>query len=138
VAGLSLTDVAALAPFVTTLPSVAAATSATQVNVNTAPEMVLMSLHEDITPRIAAELAEYRIETPFEEAADFVTKLNTDYQFGLDQTEITTLTRMISVSSDYFLITSDAAIGRTTLRMYSLLARTGTDINVIRRGIGSY
>ena len=138
VAGFSLTDVAALAPFVTTLPLVAGATSATQVNVNTAPEMVLMSLHADITPRIAEELALFRADTPFEQAGDFVTKLNTDYQFGLTQTAITDLTRMISVSSDYFLITTDAAIGRTTLRMYSLLARTGTDINVVRRGIGSY
>lgn len=129
--GLKLTDVAALLPLVATLPQGAAATAGTQVNVNTAPEMVLMSLHEDITPRIAEELVEFRKDTPFEKAADFVAKLLADYKITLEP-------KLVTVSSDYFLITSDAAIGRTTLRMYSLLARTGNDINVVRRGIGSY
>lgn len=131
--GLSLTDVAALSPFVATLPRTATL-SATPVNVNTAPEMVLMSLHKDITPRIADELAAHRTDEPFEKAEDFVNKLKNDYSIdvtGFDN-------KRVSVSSDYFLITSDAAIGRTTLRMYSLLARTGTDINVVRRSIGSY
>ncbi|MDT8384603.1 MAG: type II secretion system minor pseudopilin GspK [Gammaproteobacteria bacterium] len=131
VAGFSLRDVAALAPLIATLPQAATATSGTTVNVNTAPELVLMSLHEDITARIAEELAQYRRATPFEKPEDFVTKLLSDYQITLDP-------KLVGVSSDYFLITSDAAIGRTSLRMYSLLARVGNDINVVRRGIGSY
>lgn len=131
VEGLSLTDVDALWSLVETLPRDAPATSGSQINVNTAPEMVLMSLHADITPRIAEELAEYRKDVPFEKAADFVSKLLSDHQITLDS-------KLVSVTSEYFLITSDAAIGRTTLRMYSLLARTGTDVNVVRRGIGSY
>jgi len=126
--GLTLTDVEALKLFVTTLPQGA---TATQVNVNTAPDMVLMSLHEDITPGIVDELVEFRIDTPFEKADEIVKKLKDDYEIVLDP-------KLVTVSSDYFLITSDAAIGRTTLRMYSLLARTGDDINVVRRGIGSY
>jgi general secretion pathway protein K len=124
IAGLSLADVDALLPLVTALPET------TQVNINTAPEMVLMSLNEDMTPRIAKELAEFRLDTPFEDVGSFVKKLKDDYDITLDS-------KLVSVSSEYFLLTSDAAIGRTTLRMYSLLARTGNGINVISRSIGT-
>lgn len=125
VAGLSLRDVAALLPLVTALPE------STRVNVNTAPEMVLLGLHKDMTPRIAKELAKYRIDTPFGNENDFVKKLKDDYN-------ITVNAQLVSVSSDYFLVTSDASIGRTALRMYSLLARKGNIITVVSRGIGSY
>lgn len=125
ITGVSLADVDALLPFVAALPE------PTQVNINTAPEMVLMSLNEDITPRIANELAEYRLDTPFEDAASFVKKLKDDYDITLDS-------KLVSVSSEYFLLTSDAAIGRTTLRMYSLLERKDNQTRVVSRGIGSY
>ncbi len=125
IAGLLLRDVSALLPLVTVLPA------STTINVNTAPEMVLLSLHDDITPRIAAELAAIRINTAFETADEFVKKLKDDYDITLDK-------KRISVSSDYFLVTSEAVIGRTTLRMYSLLERKGNGINVLSRGIGSY
>jgi len=131
IAGLSLADVAALLPLVATLPE-----SGTQVNVNTAPEMVLMSLNEDITPRIASELAEYRLDTPFEDVGSFVKKLKDDYDIGTTQHPFDST--LVSVSSEYFLVTSDAAIGRTTLRMYSLLVRKDDKIQVVMRGIGSY
>ncbi len=130
IAGLSLADVAALLPLVAALPE------GTQVNVNTAPEMVLMSLNEDITPRIATELAEYRLDTPFETADAFVKKLKDDYDIGTNENPFDS--KLVSVSSDYFLVTSDAAIGRTTLRMYSLLVRKNDKIQVVSRGIGSY
>ncbi|NOX91398.1 MAG: type II secretion system minor pseudopilin GspK [Gammaproteobacteria bacterium] len=126
VAGLSRRDVSALLPLVTALPK------STPINVNTAPEMVLLSLHEDITPRIAAELAAMRVGTAFETVDEFVKKLKDDYGITLDK-------KLVSVSSEYFLVTSDAAIGRTTLRMYSLLERKDNDtVRVMSRGIGSY
>ena len=126
VAGLSLADVSALLPLVTALPE------STQVNVNTAPEMVLMSLDKNITPNIAKELADYRLDMPFENVGDFLKKLKDDYKITtLDQ-------KLVTVSSDYFLVSSDAAIGRTRLRMYSLLARKSNGIVVVSRGIGSY
>ncbi len=125
VAGLTLRDVSALLPLVTALPE------STAINVNTAPEMVLLSLHEDITPRIAAELAAMRVNTAFETADEFVKKLKDDYDVTLDK-------KLISVSSRYFLVTSDATIGRTTVRMYSVLERKDNGVNVVSRGIGSY
>lgn len=125
VAGISLEQVNALLPLVATLPE------GTQVNVNTASDTVLMGLHKDITPRIAAELIEWRKDTPFEKVADFVKKLKDDYDITIDGT-------LINVSSNYFLVSSDAAIGRTHLRMYSLLARKGNNVEVVSRGIGTY
>jgi general secretion pathway protein K len=130
VMGLSLTDVSALLPLVTALPE-----SGVPVNVNTAPEMVLMSLHEDITTSIAAELVEFRKETPFEKAEDFVKKLEDDYGIKGDKKLDS---KLVSVSSDYFLVSGDATIGRTSLRMYSLLQRKPDGIRVLSRSLGAY
>ena len=132
VAGLSLADVAALQPYVATLPQAATATSATQVNVNTAPKMVLMSLDQNITAQIAEDLVVFRTATPFGNTADFVAEL-AHHQITFDPNRVSSL----SVTSDYFLITSNASIGRTTLAMYSLLERTGTGVVVISRSIGT-
>lgn len=123
--GLKLNEVNALLPLVATLPET------TRINVNTAPEIVLMSLHEDITPGIALELKELREEEPFEKTADFVKTLRDDHNIELDD-------KLIAVDSDYFLVTTNAAIGRTQLRMYSLLNRKGNKITTIRRGFGAY
>ena len=131
VAGVSLQDMAALLPFVSALPREDGAASATPLNVNTAPEMVLMSLHRDITPRIAAELNESRLDSPFENVTEFVNQLRNDY-------EITLAPALVTVSSHYFLVSSDASIGRTRIRMYSLLVRNNNGINVLSRGIGTY
>ena len=125
VAGLSLRDVSTLLPLVAALPV------NTVINVNTAPEMVLLGLHDDITPRIAAELAAIRVNTAFETTGEFVKKLKDDYDITLDP-------KLAGVSSEYFLVASDAVIGRTRLRMYSLLERKDNGINVVSRGIGSY
>lgn len=125
VLGFSLFEVKSLLDLVATLPE------ATKVNVNTAPEMVLMSLHKELTPSIVLELTEMREEEPFEKAADFVKILKDDYKIELDDA-------LIAVNSDYFLVTTNAAIGRTQLRMYSLLNRKDNKITTVRRGFGAY
>ena len=142
VAGLSLEDVAALKPYVTTLPQLNTATSATQVNVNTADAIVLMSLDENITPSIAHtltrqpditnELPGESAKTPFEKTSDFVDEL-AHHQITLDPKVVSSL----SVTSDYFLITSNASIGRTALDMYSLVERTANGVVVVSRSIGT-
>ena len=132
VAGLSLADVAALKPYVITLPQAATTTSATQVNVNTADAMVLMSLDQNITAQIAEDLVMFRTATPFENTADFVAEL-ANHQITFDPNRVSSL----SVTSDYFLITSNASIGRTALDMYSLVQRTATGVVVVSRSIGT-
>ena len=124
IAGFSPKAAVALSPLVTCLPEV------TKVNVNTAPEMVLMGLHENITPSIASELVEYRQDKPFEDANQFVKKLKDDYEIELDP-------QFIDVKTEYFLLSVNAAIGRTELRMYSLLARKGNKVSAIRRSLGT-
>jgi general secretion pathway protein K len=123
--GVSADAVAALLPFVSALPE------PTTINVNTAPELVLMSLDKDITPAIAETLVSLREQGPFEKVNDFVKKLHDDYDIDVDS-------NMVSVSSEYFLVSADAAIGRTQLHLYSLLARKGNKVTVVSRGIGTY
>jgi general secretion pathway protein K len=125
VAGVSAEGVAALLPLVTALPE------PTVINVNTAPEMVLMSLDKDITPAIAEDLVKLREQGPFEKVNDFVKKLHDDYDIDVNS-------KLVGVSSDYFLVSADAAIGRTQLHLYSLLARKGNKVTVVSRGIGTY
>lgn len=132
VAGFSLADVAALKRYVIALPQRNTATSATQVNVNTAEAMVLMSLDQNITAQIAEDLITFRTATPFEKTANFVDEL-AHLQITLDPKVVSSL----SVTSDYFLITSNASIGRTALDMYSLVERTATGVVVVSRSIGT-
>jgi general secretion pathway protein K len=113
-----------LPPLVTSLPEY------TKVNVNTAPAIVLMSLHKDITPRIAEELEQLRNDGAFEKVADFINKLKDDYEIELDP-------KYVDVQSKYFLASIDAAIGRTQLRLYSLLARKDGKVITIRRSLGA-
>ncbi len=120
--------VAALRNLVATLPPTAT------LNVNTAPPMVLMTLDQNITPQIASDLVQYRESQPFEQASEFIDKLRNDYQITLT----TPATSRVGVQSEYFLVTVIAAIGRTQLRMYSLLARIGGNITIIRRSIGTF
>ena len=123
--GMSPEDVSALLPFVSALPV------PTTVNINTASEAVLLSLHDDITAAIAGELVEFRKENVFKNKADFEKKLLDDHQITVDN-------KMFDVKSDYFLVSVDATIGRTQLRMYSLLERKNGKVATIRRSIGTY
>jgi len=125
VVGFDARSVAKLAPLLTALPEF------TKINVNTAPEMVLMSLHENITPQIAQELAELRKDNPFAKAEDFITYLKDHHGITIDD-------KHVDVKSDYFLVSSVAKIGRTEVELYSVLARKGNTVTTIQRSIGVY
>jgi general secretion pathway protein K len=114
-----------LIPLVSTLPI------PTTVNINTASETVLLSLHKDITTSIAGVLIEYRIENAFQNKADFKKKLLDDYQITVDN-------KLFDIKSDYFLVSVNATIGRTQLLMFSLLERRNDKVATIRRSIGTY
>lgn len=122
--GLTPKDVAALLPYVSALPD------PTTVNVNTASAEVLMSLNKGITPQIASELVAYRKDKPFTNKSDFKTKLKDDYKITVDD-------KLFDIKSDFFLVSVEAAIGRTRLHMYSLLQRKNDKVAVIRRSIGT-
>jgi general secretion pathway protein K len=125
VAGFDSNMVRALTPLVATLPE------ATKINVNTAPELVLMSLHQDITPQIAKELDELRKQEPFERVDDFVNRLKADHNITVDK-------KYLDVKSGYFLLDTVAKIGRTEVELYSVLQRKGNQVVTIQRSIGVY
>lgn len=118
-------DVDTLMPLVSALPV------PTTVNINTAPAEVLMGLHEDLTDSIANSLVEYREDNPFKSKTDFEKKLLDDYKITVDE-------KLYDIKSNYFLVSVDAAIGRTRLHMYSLLERRNDKVATIRRSIGTF
>lgn len=123
ISGFSLAEVNALLPLVSTLPE------PTPVNINTASQAVLMSLHEDISAAVAADLIEQREDEAFAKVEDAVKQLKDDYEITLDP-------KRISVGSDYFLLSIDATIGQTELRLYSVLRRKSGQLVTLRRSIG--
>ena len=118
-------DMGVLLPLVSTLPI------PTTVNINTASETVLLSLHQNMTTSITGGLIEFRKENTFENKADFAKKLLDDYQITVDN-------KLFDIKSDYFLVSVSAIIGRTQLHMYSLLERRDDKVATVRRSIGTY
>ena len=113
-------------PLVATLP-------ASKVNVNTAQDMVLMSLNAEITQQQANTLMGYRTDTPFDSAADFSKYMKDKLRINVDP-------GLVTVKSEYFLVKAVATIGRTKVELYSVLKRSATDntITTIQRSIGVY
>lgn len=123
VAGFSPEGVRVLRDLVTALPA------KTAVNVNTASEVVLMTLHQDITPSVAQAIAEYRTDTPFEKPEDFVDYMDKTHKIQLDA-------KGVAVESSYFAVTALAVIGRMEIELHSLLLRQGDKVSVLWRSIG--
>lgn len=116
-----------IAPFVTALPV------RTTINVNTAPPEVLASISDVIKKQTAADLVEERKEQPFERKDDF-TGSDALKQFKLRSDEISNL----NVSSQYFLLNSDARIGHSRARVQSLIVRDNRgQIRVLQRSQAS-
>lgn len=95
-----------LAPYVTALPS------GTRINVNTASDVVLASLSDDIDLRYAQSLAEERGESAF---------VDIDAVFG-GLVEPQMLQRIDGVS-EHFLLTATVTLGNAQLTMRSVLQR---------------
>ncbi len=128
VAGFSARAVAKLTPLVATLP---VASGPLKLNINTAPEMVLMSLDAKLTPSMAQQIEAYRKKTPFDSAADFVQYLKREFDVTVDP-------NLVDVKSEYFLVNALASIGRGNVQLYSLLKRSNNEITTLQRSIGVY
>lgn len=114
-----------LLPFVVSLPG------PTAVNINTASSAVLAGLHEDIDIQLAEELVSLRDNTPFESEQEFIEMLKSDYNIEMES-------GMVGVGSRYFMVTVKSVIGRTELRLYSLLQRNGNKVITLSRSLGTY
>ena len=85
--------------------------SRTLINVNTASEMVLAALSDDITLFDAQIITENRIGEPFDNVQELQSFIPQD------------ALAFVSVESEYFAVKSVVALGTTQFSMYSLLER---------------
>jgi len=128
VVGFSARAVAKLTPLIATLPI---ASGPIKLNVNTAPEVVLVGLDAKLTPQVAQQVVAYRRKTPFDSAADFSQYMKSEF-------DITVAPNLVDVKSEYFLVNALATIGRTNVQLYSLLKRSGNRVTTLQRSIGVY
>lgn len=114
-----------LQPYVCALPTGGVPTA---VNLNTAPPPVLMSLAAGISADTAEAVAQARAQRPFRSIAEFTQLLPAQPALAVP----TTLT------SSYFLLRTQVAIGSSHLTLYSLLYRAGGGVTLpIRRTFGT-
>lgn len=120
-AGFDLETFRVLAPYVTALPS------GTSINVNTASDVVLASLSDDIDLTTAAALIEERAGANF---------LDIDTTFR-DRVAPEMLQAIDGVSQ-YFLLTGSVTLGTYQLTMYSVLERDNSGLTrAIFRSLGA-
>jgi general secretion pathway protein K len=106
--GFDAKTVAVLLPYVTVLP-----VATNDINVNTAPPVVLAALVPGLDLPTAQRIAEERGSTPYKAPDDFKSKLR-----GL-----TPPTAGVVFKTDFFLVTLDTSIGRHERRSEALLQR---------------
>jgi general secretion pathway protein K len=92
-----------------------AATGAPAINVNTASAEVLKSLSANMTDSLAKDIIDNRIETPFNDISEFKSFAGVG--------TIIKDTKNLSVSSNYFLLRTQAIIGQANKIMYSIIYR---------------
>ncbi len=107
-----------LKPFVAALPDTA------PLNINTAPAEVLMALG---LPEAAAE--EAIGQRPFDKVDDFL-KIESVKKANIETTGL-------GVNSTYFLLESNAKIGRARLKQFSIIKRDGKKTSVVARSLGT-
>jgi len=88
---------------------------ASSININTASAEVLQSLSADMTSDMASDIIERRTEEPFKDIKEFTSfsKLGT----------IIKNVENLSTSSDYFLLRTQAKIGRANKIVYTIIYR---------------
>jgi general secretion pathway protein K len=99
------------------LPFVTAVDAPTAINVNTAPAEVLMAAIGGLDTTTAAALVAARSKTPFASVADFRNRLPSTV--AVDET-------LLTVKSDWFLVSIEARQGDTVARARALLRRAST------------
>ena len=88
-----------------------------KININTAPALVLESLHSSFTPSLVQEILEYREETPFRSTREFLQHFVPDSQTRHQ------LNDLISVESDTFSVSSTGIVGNIAVTVKAVLSR---------------
>jgi general secretion pathway protein K len=108
------------------LPFVCAINAATTINVNTAPAEVLLSLDTAVTENDINAVLAARENTPFNSVGEFTA-------IGNLSSSVTS-TSTISVSSQYFLLTTYIEISNARTTVYSIINRiAGNDASLVAR-----
>ncbi|WJW75224.1 type II secretion system minor pseudopilin GspK [Thiohalobacter sp. IOR34] len=124
VAGFDAAVVSRLAPYVTALPA------RTPINVNTAPALVLQSLHPALTPADAEQLVEGRGDEGYASVDAF---LRQEVFAGR-----TLDAGRLAVSSQYFLLRAEVQLGTARRRLESLLQRDAKGLRCLLRSRGDW
>jgi general secretion pathway protein K len=103
----------ALLPHVCALPK-----SGTPINVNTASAAVLASLAEGMTVADGEALAQQRMQEPFDTTQEF---RQTEQMAGRQASD-----GVISVNTEYFMVTGEIHVGTSRVTLYSLFFRNQT------------
>lgn len=103
--------------FANLLPFICAVDAATTINVNTAPAEVLSSLDSSLDISDVNAIISSRESQPFETLKDFTAVNGISEKLGSEGG--------LSVSSNYFLLTSRIQIGNARRTFYSVISRTG-------------
>jgi len=107
--GMSKELYAALLPYVTALPGV------TKININTAPEPVLLSLAPNVDRRALEKFIETRKSSPLSSVSDFKEVLGPQVA---NQPQIP-----IDIGSNYFGLQAEVSVGSGRLALYSVIQR---------------
>lgn len=97
------------------LPFISAIDGTTDININTAPAEVLLSLDASITKAQANTIISAREATPFETVNDMIKAANLNASLAS--------TGGLSVNSNFFLLTSNIEIGNARRTVYSIIYR---------------
>lgn len=108
-------------PLLTVFPQ---QSSGAKINVNTAPALVLESLHETFTPGMAQEVIDARKEKSFASTGEFLNEFVPDAHARLD------LQNLIAVKSDVFSISSTGVVGDLAVTVKAVVIRIPTENRV--------
>ncbi|MEW8311141.1 MAG: type II secretion system minor pseudopilin GspK [Candidatus Thiodiazotropha taylori] len=119
-----------LAPYVVALPV------KTPINVNTAEQIVLKSLLNELSDGHAEQLISEREENPFKETASFIERLRE----LLDENKVKSeeIEPLISVDSQFFQLETVVRMENISQRLVSRLYQGSEDVVVISRTTGVY
>ena len=106
----------------------------TPININTASQKMLMSLHPNLDEYTVQDLMDTRKNAPFQTLDDFYQALHTRMSYlTLDQLKKDIPSTLIDIKTEYFLLESTIQYGESTLIGHSVLQRKNGHITLLNR-----
>jgi len=121
--GLQAEDMDHLAPYVCALPT------PTMININTAPAPVIAALDDNISLDQARAIVDARPGDGYASVAQFLALPELAGSAIKDN--------FLTLASSFFMVHSEATVGRGHIRLTSLLQRSSTNYHVFIRSLGS-